>query len=102
LPGAGALATTAGPADVAYDFRSGATSSANAATASTGVSSRPSSGSNAAATTTSPAPTSEAALRAAHRKSDPARGVRTGYAVLLLAAAAGVAAVTAQGRVRPA
>jgi hypothetical protein len=102
LPGAGALATTAGPADVAYGFRSGATASANTGTTSTGLSAGPSSGSNVPATTTSPASTSDAALPAAHRKSDPARGVRTGYAVLLLVAAAGVAAVTAQGRVRPA
>ncbi|MDQ1568050.1 MAG: hypothetical protein QOF96_2930 [Actinomycetota bacterium] len=106
LPGTGALATTAGPADVAYDFRSGATSSANAGTTPTGVSagpsSGPSSGSNVPATTTSPVSTSDAALPAAHRKSDPAHRVRTGYTVLLLVAAAGVAAVTAQGRVRPA
>jgi hypothetical protein len=102
LPGTGVLATTARPADVAYDFRSGATASADTGTTSTGLSTGPSSGSNVPATTTSPASTSDAALPAAHRKSDPARGVRTGYAVLLLVAAAGVAAVTAQGRVRPA
>ena len=106
LPGAGYSTTAAGPGDVSYNFGSGASSSASSGTDSTGVSSgsssSPSSDSNAAATTISPAPASEAALPAANRKSDPARRIRSGYAVLLLVAAAGVAAVTAQGRVRPA
>jgi hypothetical protein len=106
LSGTGFSSTTAGLGEVSYSFGSGASSSANSGTDSTGVSSdsssSPSSSSNAAASTTSPPPLSEAALPAANRKSDPARRIRSGYAVLLLVAAAGVAAVTAQGRVRPA
>jgi len=99
LSGTGPLSTTAGLPNVSYDFGSRGEPGPGAGSAPTG----PSPGSTAASTLSAPnAPGSAAALPTAHRGPEPARRLRTGYALVLLAAFAGVAAVTAQFKIRPA
>jgi hypothetical protein len=92
VSGTGSLSTTAGLPDASSNFGAGGASTAEAAPAPTGpAASTPASSSRAA-----PA----APLPAAHKGPDPARRLRTGYGLVLLAAFAGVAAVTAQFKIR--
>jgi hypothetical protein len=95
----GAAAALGGPSSaVPYSASAGAPNATTSAVsgASNAATSAVSGASNAATSAAA------AAVPSAHHGPDPARRLRSGYALVLLAALAGVAAVTAQFRIRPA
>jgi hypothetical protein len=98
LTGSGSGSPGGGLPSVSYGFDSEGPSGTGAALDSGASSVVPSAASASNAATSAAA----AAVPTAHHGPDPARRLRSGYALVLLAALAGVALVTAQFRIRPA
>ena len=103
LTASGSGSSAADLPGVSSGFGSGASSGSGASAGSgTGRAAGPSTSPAATDSASTNAGSAGAGVPTAHHGPDPARRLRTGYALVLLAALAGVAAVTAQFRIRPA